>query len=104
MKKITLTICLISLSIAVKAQTKKEYAQADPNKSYTFTLTIPSVKIGDLQYLSQLGSGAIMDTDMPAKTTKIITKNSFDIINELLMQLRKQILADSLASVKSKKP
>lgn len=104
MKKQILTFCLISLSIAVKAQTKKEYAQADPNKSYTFTLIIPSVKLGDLQYLSQLGSGAIMDTELPAKTAKTITKNSFDIINELFMQLRKQVVADSLVNIKLKKP
>lgn len=98
MKK-TLTITLLALAITAKAQTKK-YAEADPKKAYTFTLIIPAVKLGDLQQLAIFGTSAIMDSNIPAKDVKAITNNSANIINELLGQLRKQIVADSLSNLK----
>jgi len=102
MKKQLTIIGLLAISLSVKAQTK-QYQQPDPKKSYTFTLSVQAVKVGDLQQIFQLGAGAIMDTEIPAKTTKTIVGNSADIINQLLGQLRKQLVADSLERVKVKK-
>lgn len=93
------TITLLALAITAKAQTKK-YAEADPKKAYTFTLVMPVSKLNDLYDLVQRGSVVIMDTDIQAKIAKSITVNSFDILNELNAQLRKQIVADSLSNLK----
>lgn len=103
MKKITLTICLIGLSIAVKAQNKKEYAQADPNKVYSFQLNIPAVSLDKLSTIYQVGSAGLMDTEIQAKQAKDINVTVGILVNSLFVQLRKQIMADSLANVKSKK-
>lgn len=98
--KIT-TILLLAFAITAKAQTKpKEYAKPEPNKQYTFTLTMQASKLNDLAQLVQGGSMAIMDTDIQAKLAKAMTTNSFDILSQLGAQLRKQIVADSLANVK----
>lgn len=105
MKKTLLTTALLLAAFAGMAQTKpKQYAPADPNKLYTFTLTIKAVNVFDLQELANHGSIAIMDTNIPAKVVKTIANNSAEIINGLLTQLRSQIFADSLANAKGRKP
>jgi len=95
MKKLILTILLFvaTLTFAI-AQTKKQYASPDPIKQYTFT--IKAGVLDSLVFFVQTGSQSLFQTDMPAKRASTLAQRASILSNELLIQLRQQVVADSL--------
>lgn len=97
MTKLIPTLALIVLACSVKAQSK-QYAHPDPVKAYTFT--IKASQLDSLLYFVQSGSSALFQTDMPAKRAMELNNRATWFIRDLSLQLRQQVVADSLKGVK----
>lgn len=98
---IALIIVLSILSLPVLAQTK-QYAKPDPIKAYTFT--IPAAKLDSIGLFVNQGSQSLMQSSIPANQVSKLQLSAMNLLNLLYGQLRKQVVADSIAKIKEVKP
>lgn len=94
MKKITLTLCLIGLSIAVKAQIKQ------PIFKVPFTQQDMQQQYQSWQYVSQKLHTLHVDGLLRDTLDNMIGKS----VQLIQMRYREAFMADSLANVKPKNP
>lgn len=94
MKKIALILCLIGLSIAVKAQTKQ------PTFKAQFTQQDMQQQYQSWQYVSQKLHTLHVDGLLRDTLDSMIGKS----VQLIQMRYREAFVADSLANIKLKKP
>lgn len=94
MKSLIISLFIVVATLTAQAQ-KKEYARPNPAKQYTFTIT--AAKLDSITYLIQQGGQSLFNTTMPANQAAKLNQCAFSTVRELSMQLRRQVVADSLA-------